>query len=75
MGHTKKLKKEKKEFPGSLKCQVRPTPAIEVTIVIPAVGNTVPSRFITDCSGQSGEIEVGTTSAGVIFRVAELSAD
>ena len=52
-------------------CQVRDKPAIEVPIVIPGVGNTVPLRFITDCSGQSGEIEPrASLRSGVIFRVA-----
>ena len=52
--------------------------AIEVSspvpIVIPTVGNTVPLRFITDCSGQFGEIE-RTVQGGVIFRVAVLGVD
>ena len=52
-------------------CQVRDKLAIEVPIVIPGVGNTVPLRFITDCSGRSGEIEPrASLRSGVIFRVA-----
>ena len=55
---SKKKKKEKVEArKRTTQCQVRDKPTIEVPIVIPRVGNTVPLRFITDCSGQFGEIE------------------
>ena len=59
---------------GTAPYQMRDKRIIEVfppPIVIAPVGNTAPVRFITDCSGQFGEIELscyfpgGSVEAGL----------